>query len=102
MTMHQLPKTRKNYTMQYILEIRRQPAKTSRTRKPFHGPDTYVAVQCVPDGVEPLTVLNTTAAAKRGITIKRFGTGYIKHDGPRSMLGQAIAAAEAYIAAQQA
>lgn len=77
------------------VEVRSQHAKGSGQ---FKGPDTYVAVQVVPPGVVRLKVLNHTFAKQRGIRIKYFGEGYEQHTGPRSALGQAIAAARAYAA----
>ena len=58
------------------------------------GPDTYVAVQIVPDGVERLKTLNRKIAERRGIEIRRIGEGYSEHRGPKSSLGKAIARAE--------
>ena len=59
----------------------------SRGTWPASGPDTYVAVQIVPDGVEPLRVLNRAVAAKRGIKIVYCGEGYSNRCGSgRSML----------------
>ena len=84
--------------MTYHLEIRSQHAKGTW---PHQGPDTYVAVQCVPCGSTSLTVLNHTAATKRGIILKFFGGGYSRHCGPRSALGKAIAAAQAFIDNQE-
>lgn len=60
----------------------------------FGGPDTYVAVQVVPDGVEPLKCLNAMVAAKRGIKIIYCGEGYASRQSTeRSMLGAAKAKA---------
>lgn len=73
------------------LEIRSQKAVGSW---PKQGPDKYVAVQIVPDGVKPLQALNQSVAKKRGITIEYFGEGYSRNDGPASSLGKAIAAAK--------
>jgi hypothetical protein len=83
--------------MQYLLEVRSQ--KSRGSAKGFGGPDTYVAVQVVPEGVEPLVALNRDAAKKRGIVIHYFGEGYQKSSGPRSQLGHALAEAKAFIAA---
>ena len=58
----------------------------------FGGPDTYVAVQIVPDGVEPLRSLNSRVASKRGIRIIQCGEGYSRNQATeRSMLGAALA-----------
>lgn len=65
-------------------------------RWPKCGPDTYIAVQIVPDGVERLTSLRSDIAAKRGIEIIRIGEGYSSHTGPRSSLGKAMAEAKAF------
>lgn len=86
--------------MKYLLTIRSQHSVGSSAHM-FGGPDTYVAVQCVPDDVVPLAVLNSKLATKRGIKIVRFGEGYRKSSGPRSMLGRAVAAAEAFIAEKE-
>lgn len=61
----------------------------------FGGPDTYVAVQVVPEGVEPLKCLNHRVADKRGIEIIRCGEGYSSRcKTTRSALGAAIAKAK--------
>ena len=63
----------------------------------FGGPDTYVAVQIVPNGTAPLKSLNERAAKRRGITILRMGEGYSKNSGPRSSLGQAMAKGQTFV-----
>ncbi len=56
----------------------------------FGGPDTYVAVQIVPDGVDRLVALNRKVAAHRGIEIIYCGEGYSdRQETSRSMLNQA-------------
>ena len=61
----------------------------------FGGPDTYVAVQVVPEGVERLTCLNHSVAARRGIEIVYCGEGYSRRQKTtRSMLSQARAKAQ--------
>jgi len=61
----------------------------------FGGPDTYVAVQVIPEGVEPLRQLNHAVAAKRGIEIIYCGEGYSDRcKTSRSMLGSAKAEAQ--------
>jgi len=77
--------------MRAIIEKRSQKASG---RWPKQGPDHYVAVQIVPDGVEPLTALRTDVAAKRGIEIVRCGEYYSKSTGPRSRYAAAMARAE--------
>ena len=67
-----------------------QHVKTGRSG--FAGPDIYIAVQEVPDGVEPLKALRADSARKR----VHFGEGYSKHRGPRS----AYAAARTYLTQQ--
>ena len=74
------------------VEVRNQHAKTGSSGR--KGPDAYVAVQIVPEGVERLRVLNHAVAAKRGIEIQIIDEGYSLHTGPRSRLGQAIRKAE--------
>jgi hypothetical protein len=83
--------------VRYLLEVRSQKSRGSGHGK-FGGPDTYVAVQVVPNGVEPLQALNRDVAKKRGIEIHYFGEGYNQHKGPRSALGRALADAKAFIA----
>jgi len=77
-----------------IVEVRSQHAK--RGRSGFRGPDTYVAVQIVPDGVRPLSRLDRRSCHKKGIRLVYFGEGYSQHRGPRSALGKALRAAEEY------
>ena len=77
------------------VEVRSQKAAG---KWPKIGPDKYVAVQLVPQGVEPLTQLRQDIAKKRGIEIVRFGEGYSQHTGPRSMLGKALQEARDYAA----
>jgi hypothetical protein len=73
--------------MKAYIEERSQHSKGSWPRS---GPDRYVAVQIVPDNVEPLICLNRTVAAKRGIKIIYCGEGYSDRDKTdRSMLNQA-------------
>jgi hypothetical protein len=74
-----------------IVEIRGQHAKGTW---PAQGPDTYVAVQIVPEGVEPLVVLNRRNAKLRGIEIVYCGEGYRNRTGSRSMYGRAVEEAE--------
>lgn len=80
------------------VEIRSQHSRGgSGTR--FGGPDTYVAVQIVPDNATRLRCLNQTAAKRRGIEIQYFGEGYSnRRKTANSALGQAIAAAEEFAA----
>ena len=80
--------------MRAYLEIRKQKAKG---KFPRQGPDTYVAVQIVPDDVPKLKYLNHKIAKARGIEIKMFGEGYSSNSGPRSMLGRAIKDATIFI-----
>jgi hypothetical protein len=70
------------------LEIRSQPAKGTWPRQ---GPDTYVAVQIVPEDQVPLRVLNRSVAKKRGIEIVYCGEGYRANQSTdKSLLGFAI------------
>src|SRR5262245_9356732 len=80
----------------YRLEIRSQKSRGSAEGR-FGGPDTYVAVQEIPEGVEPLYYLNYYNARRRGIKIHYMGEGYSAHRGERSMLGRALAKARAFI-----
>lgn len=75
------------------IEVRTQHA-VGGSNGGFAGPNSYVAVQVVPDGEERLKVLNRQAAANRGIKIIHCGEGYAEHRGPRSMFGRAMAEAE--------
>lgn len=73
--------------MKAYIEERSQHSKGTWPRS---GPDRYVAVQIVPDNVEPLIILNRIVAAKRGIKIIYCGEGYSDRDKTdRSMLNQA-------------
>jgi hypothetical protein len=77
------------------VEVRAQKSRGSASGR-FGGPDTYVAVQIVPDGVEPLACLNHRNATLRGIEIIHCGEGYSdRAKTPRSMLRVALAAANA-------
>ena len=80
--------------MKAYLEIRRQKAVGTWPRC---GPDTYVAVQIVPDDVKPLKYLNSSVAEKRGIVIKYFGEGYSNRNSNKSMLGKAITKASKFV-----
>jgi len=71
------------------VEVRGQHSRGANAQG-FGGPDTYVAVQVVPEGVEPLRRLDRKAAARRGIELIYVGEGYDEHRGPRSSLGRAI------------
>ena len=81
----------------YVKVRSSQHAKRGR-RSGFTGPDTYVAVQVVPDGELALHCLDDRVARKKGILIVRFGAGCRLHDDPRSALGLALAEARAYAA----
>jgi hypothetical protein len=84
--------------MKAIIETRSQ--KASGRAWPSKGPDKYVAVQIVPDGVQPLHSLREDMAKKRGIEIIRCGEYYWNSTGPRSRyaaaMKKAIAIAEDY------
>ena len=77
--------------MRAIIETRSQ--KASGTW-PKQGPDKYVAVQLVPDGVEPLSMLREDVATKRGIEIIQCGEYYYNSLGPRSKFAAAMRKAE--------
>ena len=73
------------------VEVRSQKA---RGTWPNSGPDTYVAVQVVPKGVEPLKQLNHRVAELRGIEVIHCGEGYSSRCATtRSALGAALAEA---------
>ena len=77
-----------------FVEVRSQHSKGSSSSR-FGGPDTYVMVQVVPDGVEPLSCLNHRVAKKRGIELIYCGEGYSnRQETTRSMLGGALAEAK--------
>ena len=86
-------KLRKRANRRAIVEVRTQHSTGSGTGK-FGGPELYVAVQIVPEGVEPLKALQGPAAKRRGIEIVYCGEGYGRSRGPRSAFGRAMAAAE--------
>lgn len=70
------------------VEVRKQHSKGTWPKK---GPDTYVAVQVVPNGETRLKVLNTVVAHKRNIRIIYCGEGYAtRQKTNRSMLGYAL------------
>lgn len=77
--------------MKYIIEKRTQRAAGTWPKK---GPDAYVAVQIVPDDVEPLKVLRRDSARKRGIELIHCGEFYSNRTGPRSMYGVAMRGAD--------
>lgn len=79
------------------VHIRSQHSRGSFAHR-FGGPDTYVAVTVAPAGVEVPRVLRRDLLRRRGIDLHYFGEGYSQHSGPRSMLGQALAAARAFAA----
>ena len=64
----------------------------------FGGPDKYVAVVTAPKNVEipDNIILRKDALKKKGMKIKKFGSGYSKNSGPRSSLGRAKKEAEEY------
>jgi len=76
------------------VEIRSQKSVGDRPGQ-WGGPDTYVMVQVVPDGVLKLKALNSKVAGIRGIELISCGEGYSRNRGPRSTLGRALATAEA-------
>ena len=76
--------------MRAIIETRTQSTGSRR----FSKPDAYVAVQLVPEGVNPLIVLREDSARKRGIKIIRCGDYYTKSTGPRSNYAKAMADAQ--------
>ena len=78
--------------------VRSQPARTGK--RGFHGPDTYVAVVSVPEGIAfnpASTPLQTARLEAKGIRVEYMGEGYGQHSGSRSALGQAIASAQARV-----
>jgi len=81
--------------MKAEVHVRSQHSRGSSAHT-FGGPDTYVAVTVAPDDAVVPRVLNEKILRKRGIKIRYFGEGYKEHDGPRSMLGMALARAHAF------
>ena len=67
--------------MKAIIEWRTQKRRGSW---PKQGPDCYCTVQVVPQGVNPLKVLRSDHAAKRGIEIIYVGEAYGQFRGSRS------------------
>ena len=65
-------------------------AKQARGSWPHRGPDRYVALQIVPQGAEPLRVLQQRTADRRGILLVYCGEGYYNRTGPRSAYGRAF------------
>lgn len=80
--------------MKAYLEVRSQ---KSKGKWPKSGPDIYVAIQIVPNGVSRLKYLNHKVANKRGIKIIYIGEGYSKNKGPKSSYGIALKKAREYI-----
>ena len=68
------------------IEVRSQCAKGAW---PHSGPDRYIALQIVPQGVEPLRALQSAAAERRGILLVYCGEGYWNRTGLRSAYGRA-------------
>lgn len=82
--------------MRYFVEERKQKSVGSCSKR-FGGPDTYVAVIGVPDGVEAPYNLRQSTLHKRGISYKYFGEGYSNRQATyRSALGRAQKAAREY------
>lgn len=63
------------------------------------GPDTYVAILIVPEGVTPPKAMNRTVLERRGCHLVEVGRGYARAGGPRSALSQARERAAAVVAA---
>jgi len=75
------------------VEIRSQKSVGSSSGV-FGGPDSYVAVQVVPEGATRLKTLNLANAKMRGIEIIYCGEGYSANQKTeRSMMGSAMAEA---------
>ena len=79
-----------NLYMKAIIETRSMSMGSNR----YTRPSMYVAVQLVPDGVEPLKALREDSAKKRGIEIIRCGDFYSGRTGPGSRYVKAMAEAE--------
>lgn len=62
------------------------------------GPDTYVAVVGMPEGVEFPRYANRKVIRDRGGVYEWIGEGYSRYCGPRSSLGQALARAKRIMA----
>ena len=76
------------------IEVRSQKSIGSGSGR-FGGPDSYVMVQVVPEGVERLKSLQHRAAENRGITLHYIGEGYsCNKSTTRSMMGRALAEAK--------
>jgi hypothetical protein len=59
----------------------------------FGGPNRYMVVLVVPDGVEVPYVLRQSVLAKRGIKYFYIGEYYGEHTGPRSTYARLLARA---------
>lgn len=87
--------------MTYKIVTRSQKSRGSRVGR-FGGPDQYMAVLVLPEGVEEPTALREAVLAKRGITMYRVGEFYGRSTGPRSRYAQCAADANALIDRLQA
>lgn len=77
--------------MKCKLCVRSQKSVGSGSGK-FGGPDRYVVVLSWDGDVEAPYTLRRDVLAARGIKFEYMGEGYSRHSGPRSALGQALAA----------
>lgn len=83
----------------YEIHTRKQHAKKGKSG--WAGPDTYVAVTVMPEGVSlPSYALRRKSIENLGGRLIFIGEGYSGHFGPKSALGRAIAKAEAFVMEQ--
>ena len=63
------------------------------------GPDCYVAILIVPDGVAAPRAMQRTTLERRGCRLVEVGRGYTRATGPRSALGRVRCVAAAVVVA---
>ena len=88
--------------MNYYIVTRSQHAR--RGRSGHTGPDSYIAVVGVPEGVEfdpARTPLNRDHLARKGITVEKVGKYYHFSTGPRSRYASAMRVAQDRVAARR-
>ena len=84
--------------MRYEIAVRSQHAKNGARGR---GPDHYVAVLEIPDGVEVPKCLNRHVLSVRGIKFYYIGEAYARFSGPRSRMGKLLAEAKEFIQSKE-
>ena len=87
--------------MTYQIVTRSQHSRGSRSGR-FGGPDQYMAVLVIPEGVTSPYALRADSLRKRGIEFHYVGEFYGKSTGPRSRYAQCAAEARELVASLQA